>query len=69
MDTARFKQIQKGLQDASAGYMAAAQDEMHASFGSAHNVYAFIKESYSIEGKARNLSRRWGINPCNCEDA
>lgn len=61
----RAKRIMDALQVASGEYISAAEDEMKAR-GSVHNIYLIVREAYSLQGKARNLSRRWGIDPCNC---
>ncbi len=69
MDAARSKQIQESLQKASDAYRAAAEDEMsgtRGAHGSVHNVYQFMREGYALEGKARNLARRFGVDTCNC---
>ncbi len=69
MDTDRAKQIRDALDKASAAYQAAAEDEMNGArggYGSVHNVFNLMRESYSIQGKSRNLARRFGVDSCNC---
>lgn len=68
MSPARAKAVADALGAASSEYQKAAQDEMDkgAYNGSIHNIYSMVKESYALEGKIRNLSRRWGIDACNC---
>lgn len=69
MDADRQRQIREALDKASAAYQAAAQDEMDGArggYGSVHNVYQLMRESYSIQGKSRNLARRFGVDTCNC---
>lgn len=67
----RLRAIQEALNSASTEYVNAAEDEMrngrgYGGYGSVHNIYTLMKESYSLQGKARNLSRRFGVDPCNC---
>ena len=65
MKAERAQEIRRKLTAAADEFRAAAEDEM--SFhGSVYNVFQLMKENFALEGKARNLSRRWGIDDCNC---
>lgn len=69
MDPSRIKLIQEALNNASEQYRAAANEEMgRGSYagGSIYNVYNFVKESMALDTKARNITRRYGVDPCNC---
>lgn len=61
-----MKRIKDALNEASDEFRHAAEDEIKGQ-GSAYNVYFLMKESMALASKARNISRRFGIDDCNCD--